>query len=278
MRRKPILLLALLLLGAAPPAKPRRIMSLNLCNDLLLMMLVPKERIASVTYLAHDAAAALLPGRDAGLAINHGAAEEILAQRPDLILGSAWSSPVARRLARQVGAPLVDMAAPSDFQGIRAYVRQMGALVGEPARAEQLVHAMDGELARLDATRPARRMRVIAWGGGGAVPGRGTLTDAIITAAGGDNIGARYQDGRYSSVDLERLIAARPDAVLQGVARYDAPSLSRREARHPLIDRLFAGRQIDYPEGAYTCGLPQSARAAADLRRALQRIPPRVAG
>ena len=273
MTRGLILLLALALLAAAPPPpKPRRIMSINLCNDLMLMMLVPKTRIASVTFLAHDAAAALLPGRDAGIAINHAAAEEILQQRPGLILGSAWTSPAARRLARMVGAPVVEMESPRSFAEIRDYVRHMGRVVGEPRRAEALVRDMDLALARLDATRPARRLRVVAWSGAGTVPGRGTLTDAIISAAGGDNIGAFYRDGRFSSFGLEQLVLARPDAVMQGVAGYDQPSLQQQRARHPLVDRLFAGRQIAYPEAAYTCGLPQSAGAAAELRAALARV------
>src|SRR3569833_2121746 len=57
--------------------KPTRIMSMMLCNDVLLLMMVPRARIASITYLAHDAVEALLPGADTGVAISHGAAEEI---------------------------------------------------------------------------------------------------------------------------------------------------------------------------------------------------------
>jgi iron complex transport system substrate-binding protein len=144
--------------------------------------------------------------------------------------------------------------------------------VGEAGRAEALIGGMDAELARLAATRPARPMRVVAWSGGGSVPGRGTLTDAIIGAAGAENVAAKYADGRYSSFGLEELLAIRPDAVMQGSGRQEPPSLRGGNARHPLIDRLFAGRQIDYPDASYTCGLPQSAKAAADLRRALAAV------
>jgi hypothetical protein len=35
------------------------------------------------------------------------------------------------------------------------------------------------------------------------------------------------------------------------------------------VRRLYAGRQITYPETLYSCGLPQSADAARDLRRAM---------
>ncbi len=271
-----LLILATLLLAgpasAALPRKPQRIMSLNMCNDLMLLMLVPRGRIASITYLARDAVPALMPGRDRGVAVNHGTTEEILLQKPDLILASPWSTPVTRRLARQAGAPIVEVDSASDFAGIRRALRQIGAAVGESARAEALIRDMDAELNALAARRPARPLRVVAWSGDGSVPGRGTLTDAIITAAGGINIGARRTDSGYSSFGLEELIAARPDAVMQGVGSYDGPALHNDAARHPLIDRLFAGRQIDYPDAGYTCGLPQSAKAARDLADAFAKV------
>ena len=65
----------------APPTKPQRILSLNMCNDLMLLMLVPKSRIASITYLAHDTVSVLMPGADKGVPINHGTAEDVVRAR-----------------------------------------------------------------------------------------------------------------------------------------------------------------------------------------------------
>lgn len=257
----------------AQAVKPRHIMSMNMCNDLILLMLVPRERIASVTYLAHDAVDALMPGRDRGIAINHGTAEEIVVQKPDLILASPWSTPTTRRLARMVGAPVVEVESANDFEGIRRVVRRIGAAVGETGRAEMIIRDMDRELNGLAARRRAKPLRVVAWTGDGSVPGRGTLTDAIITAAGGVNIAAKRMDDRYSSFGLEELLIARPDAIMQGVGLYTGAALRDNTARHPLIGRLFAGRQIDYPDAGYTCGLPQSALAARQLADAFAKVP-----
>jgi len=265
-----------LVIGAAPVAKPHRIMTLTMCDDILVLMLVPRMRIASVTFLAHDAARALLPpGADAGVAINHGTAEEIVRQRPDLVIGAPFSAGTARRLARRTGAQVIELPGANSFAEVRERVLALGGVVGERARAAALVRAMDADLARLRATRPARSWRVVVWDGGGSVPGRGTMTDAIITAAGAENLAARFGDARASSFGLEELLAARPDAVLQGDGLYAQPSLHRGSARHPLIDRAFAGRQIRYSDAAYTCGLPQSVAAARALRARLQQVAPR---
>ncbi|MBO9518794.1 MAG: ABC transporter substrate-binding protein [Porphyrobacter sp.] len=256
-----------------PSGKPQRIMSTNLCSDILLLMLVPKERIASITFLAHDPVQVLLPGADAGVAINHGSAEEVVAQQPDLILTSPWSASVMQRLAGKVGAPLVKIDAANSFADIRRITRQMGAAVGEPERAEALIAEMDAKLALLEQDRPARPLEVAAWSSGDAVPGAGTLTDEIIRRAGAVNLARRVPDASYSTFGVEELLAARPDAIMRGEDRYDGPALRDAVSEHPAIRRAYAGRRISYPASLYACGLPQSADAAIALRAALAKVP-----
>ncbi len=259
--------------AVSPPAKPQRIMSTNMCSDILLLMLVPKERIASITSLAHGPVEVLMPGADAGVAINHGTAEEVAIQQPDLILASPWSTPVLRRLAARVGAPVVEVDSASSFADIRRITRQVGAAVGEPARAEALIARMDRTLAELARERPTRPIEVVAWSSGDMVPGEGTLTDAIIEAAGATNLARRLPGASYSTFGIEELLAARPDAILRGVDQYGAPSLRDSVSEHPVVRAAFRGRRIAYPAALYACGLPQSADAAHELREALTQVP-----
>ncbi len=260
--------------AAAPQRRPMHIMSMTLCADLLLLQLAPRDRIASVTYLAHDGAEALFPGADAGIAVNHGTAEDIIVERPDLILSDDFSSAVTRRLARRIGAPLVVVRDARTFEDIRKEVRLVGAAVGEPARAEALVARIDADLAALAAKpgRPPRR--VVAWGGGDSVPGRDTLSDRIIEAAGAVNVAARPGLG-YTSFDVEQLLMADPDAVLFGGGGVVKPSLRDDAGQHRAIRQRYAGRRIVFNDTAHTCGLPQSVRSALDLRRALDALPDR---
>ena len=258
--------------ATAEPQKPTRIMSMNLCADLLLLQLAPKDRIASVSFLAHDAAPAVGPGLDGGVAINRGTAEDVAVQRPDLILVGGYSTPAVRRLADRLGAPVVEVKQAASFDEIRTVVRDVGRAVGEPARAEALVAHMDASLARAAAGRPAKPVEVVAVDGG-SVPGKGTLTNAIIEAAGAVNVGARLPDQRYGSFDLEQLLLARPHALLYSAAQ-KAPSLRDDQDRHPALTRLYRDRRLTYPGPLYACGLPQSADAVLALQRALSALPP----
>jgi iron complex transport system substrate-binding protein len=137
-----------------------------------------------------------------------------------------------------------------------------------------MIARMDAVLADLAARPPSRVRTVAAWSGGGAVPGRGSLADAVIVAAGAVNIAARTDDARYGDFDVEALLRARPDALLQGDPRLTLPALRVEQGRHPLVRRLYAGRTIATPESLYACGLPQTADAALALRRALDGLAP----
>jgi len=267
--------LAAAVLPGMAAAKPQRILSMNQCTDLLVLQLVPKERVAAVTYLARDGAKALFPGAADGVAVNYGTPEDIIKFRPDLILTGDFSLAVTRRLAKEVGAPIVEVKSTRTFDDVRRNLRQVGAAVGEPARAEVLIRQMDARLARLAARPPARPVRVVAWDGGATVPGTDTFANRIITAAGAVNIAAR-PGPIYTSFDVERLLEARPDALLFGGD--GRPLLQSEEGRHRVVRRVFAGRRIAYPETAFNCGLPQSAKAAVDLRRQLDALPSRDGG
>jgi iron complex transport system substrate-binding protein len=227
-----------------------------------------------VTFLAKEGVRALFPGAADGIPENHGSAEDIVRFKPDLILDSGLGAPLTRTMARRVGARVIEVKNADSFQDIRDILRQVGAAVGERSRAEALIARMDATLADLAAHPPRRRLRVVAWSGGSAVPGKGSLTDAIITAAGAVNIAAR-PGAAESSFGVEELLAADPDALLYGGATLGQPSLLTDEAQHRVVRRLYAGRRIAYNDVAHTCGLPQSADSARDIRRALDALPDR---
>lgn len=273
---------ALVATGAARAAEvPQRVMSLSLCTDQLLLQLVPPERITSVTYLSREAGSSYLSAEAFGVPINYGNPEEVARERPDLVLTGTYSTPAARMLLRRLGAPLVEVPPAEDFDQIRAVTRQVARAVGAVDKGEALIGEMDAALADLARTKPAQRIVVAGWTTSGTVPTKGTLFDSILTAAGGENVAdlisrePRY--GQFTAFDLEQVLALRPDVLAYGNSRVGRPDLSSEQLRHPIVRRLFAGRQIAYPEPLYSCGLPQSATIAArDFRRAMLAIMARV--
>lgn len=270
-------LAALAVSGAAYAAEPsQRIMSLSLCTDQLLLQLVPKDRITSVTYLSRSSEYSYLSAEAEAVPINYGNAEEVLRERPDLVLAGTFAAAPTRMLLKRIGVLLVEVPPAESFEQIRMNARLVARAVGTEEKGEALIAEMDATLAEFARTAPARRIVVAGWDGVGNVPAKGTLFDAILTAAGGENVVERLSSNAfngYTAVDLEQLVAVQPDILAFGNARVGRLDLSGERLKHRVVRKLFEGRQIAYPETLYSCGLPQSVTVAArDLRRSMLEI------
>ena len=243
-------------------------MSLKLCTDALLMDLVPPARIASISYLSRERAVLRLWPEAARIPVNHNSIEEVLSVHPDMILTDAYQSPTMRGLLGKSGARIVEVPDAENFEQIRNVTRLVGDAVDARPRAEQLIARMDATLRQLDQEKAARTIRVAGWGAGGFVPGRNTLFNAVLEAAGGSNI-AGPQGGYY---DIERLIAAKPDVLAYGDNYIGLPSLHSEQDAHPALLKLFGQRRVVYASGLVGCGVPQSADAARQLHAALYKV------
>lgn len=262
-------LLLALLAGTCRADSPRRIVSLNLCTDQLLMALVPPERIASITWLSlTEGDPSLLPVAQR-LPVNHGSAEEVLALRPDLVIAGRFTTTTTRALLKRVGVPLLEVDAASDWDAVRRTTREVAAAVGAKARGEQLVGEMDARLSALAARRSAVPVRTIGWSGAGDdVPGADTMFNTILETAGGVNLAARAAGA--GSFDLEQLLLARPQVLLRGAAYSAKPALRNEVARHRVLRGLPDLVTIEYPEAVYGCGVPSAAQLAEELAGKLE--------
>ena len=259
-------------------AAPQRVMSLNLCADQMVLDLLPPERITSVSWLAREGYGSYLAEKASHVAINYGTAEEVLAQQPDLVIAGLYTATTTRMLLKQVGAPLIELPPAEDFDAIRANARLIGRALGEEARAEAEIREMDATLAELAATAPKRRIVIAGWDGSGAVPGAKTLFAAILNAAGAENIAVGHGNEGYVRFDLEQLLVSHPDLLAYGDSNASMPAIRTENRRHPALRRLYDGREFIYPQLLYTCGLPQSAQAARELRKAMTDMLAKSAG
>ncbi len=253
--------------GPAAATPPQRIMSLKVCTDELLLDLVAPPRIASITFLSREKASLRQWPQAAAIPVNHGTAEEILETHPDLIITDPFIAPSLRPLLAKTGARILEVPPADNFDQIRATTRLVAKAVGEEARGEALIAHMNATLRELAAKRPARPLTVAEWGGGGFVPGRGGLFDALLQAAGARNV----EQGSFGYFDVESLIAADPDALVYGDTYAGTASLRADQDQHPALMKRYAGRRVTYA-ALYGCGLPESADVARQLQDALGRV------
>ncbi len=170
-------------LSGAALAGPQRVVSLNLCADQFLVLLLPPQRIAALSPLADDPTLSAVWREARHLPKARPSAESILPLSPDLAVAGPWGGAAAAAALARRGVSVVRLVLADDFAAIESQLLGLGTAVGEPARAEQIAAEMRAALAGLPPP-PAERPRALLWQARGFAPGEGTLAAAVHAAAG----------------------------------------------------------------------------------------------
>lgn len=257
-----------LVLGASPAAwaGPGRIVSINLCADTLVLELAPRAAIASLSYLVADARVSPKALEARGIALNHGAAEEVLALRPDLVVAGRYSGRATVELLRGFGVALVELDNPSTLAALRTQIRDLAAVLGVGARGEAVIAAMDARIAAARAPAFGPRPLTAIYQADGFTSGNGSLADDLLTQAGLDNLAARLGMGPWGHFSLEQLLAAAPDILVLGASGESHPSLAEQLLRHPALRRVRQhALSVTLPDRLWSCAGPWVAEAVERL-------------
>jgi iron complex transport system substrate-binding protein len=248
---------------------PRRIVSLDLCTDQLLVELVPRERIAAVTHLAADPTVSAIPERARGIFITHGGAEDVLRLDPDLVLAGPFGVRGTVDLLQRLGRRVVIVQQPQDLSGVRAAVATVADAVGETAKGAALIADFDRRLAALSRREESARPTAVIYQIGGSVSGPGSLADAALAAAGFRNAATGYRPMRGGQVPLEALLADPPDLLVLSSAPGEYRTALADNLRHPAIAILRRQHaSIELPWRHWLCGTPHIMDAMEKLAAA----------
>jgi iron complex transport system substrate-binding protein len=263
---RPLILAAALslLTGAASPRpqrpdRPQNIVSLNVCADQYLIALADPGQIAALSSNARDPGLSAAAAQARRFRILRRASEEVLAIRPDLIVGYP------------VGAGMIAGAPPGrwrtlgvpdapDYGAIRRQIRDVARAVGHSGRGEALIARMDRELSALPR---ARRDGVAAYyQRRGYLTGTGTLVDDLMRRVGLVNLAGKLGKPVLAQVPLEEMVAARPDWLIVESATDRVADQGTEMLHHPALASI---PRISIPQSWTVCGGPAYVRAARAL-------------
>jgi len=234
--------------SAVPRTPPKRIASLNLTADEVLVEILPTDRLVAVTAAADDVGTSNVVGRVPPPVPRFRKAdlERLVALAPDLVVVSEYTDPDFLYLLERSGLRYHRMEGLRSLAGNRRAILDLGAAVGARAGAEKLVARYDAVLADLaERLRGVTRPRVMYWASG-MTAGGDTAIGALIDSAGARNVGAEIGVVGIGPVGAERAFTADPDVVLIGVW----PGARESLVQHPLLSRLRAvreGRIVEMP-------------------------------
>ncbi|KPP86274.1 MAG: iron complex transport system substrate-binding protein [Rhodobacteraceae bacterium HLUCCO07] len=274
-----ILVLAMAPMAAAeqtespPPsdAAPGRVVSMNLCTDLLAMLLAGEGQLWSVSQMSLDPMVSPLVEEARGHEINHGRAEEIFLMRPDLVLANTLSPRSTVAMLERLGIRVEQFAPASTLEDVRDRIMQMGRVLGREEAAQALLARFDARLEALEADE-GPRPRAVIYHANGYVSGRGSLSGDILDRAGFENAAhaAGYDSGQV--MPLEVLALTDPDLVVTA-RTYPGGSRSEEVLSHPVVRAFRAGRAGAVIEDqSWVCGTPFVLDAVEDLAEVRRRI------
>lgn len=245
--------------------RPQRIVSLNLCADQLLLMLADRDQIAGLTRNANKPEMSAVAARTGGLRILGTSAEEILAIKPDLVLGMPARRSAAIAVLKDQHYRMIDLKSADTLEDIFAAIRTTAKAVGHPERGEAMIAQMQRDLAAIPKV-----------GGGkvaayyqrrGYLTGTGTLVDDLMTRLGFVNLAAKLDKSPLSQMTIEEMVASRPDYLIVESATDRVTDQGTEMLHHPALNGI---PRLSIPQAWTVCGGPAYVQAARSLAQQLE--------
>jgi len=264
-------LLGLWTAATAAPA-PRRVVSLNPCLDAILLDVADPDQIVALSHYSRDPSQSAVADRARRFAFTWGSAEEVVALRPDLVLGASMGGMALTAELPRLGVREASFGVPSTVNESLAQVRRVAQLVGHADRGEALIAEIRAAIAHA-ALRPGEpRLGALIYEYHGIASGPGTLMDELMRDAGFDNLARRYGLKRTGDVPLEAVMADPPQVLLAGHPAANEPVWADRILSNPALAALAPHvRRETFPETLMFCGGPVMIPAIEALARARER-------
>jgi iron complex transport system substrate-binding protein len=247
----------------ALPAPARSVVSLAAANTEILYTIGAGSQVVGRDSFSDypDAAKSV---QDIGGSMGKYDTEAILALHPDLVLAGGINPPELVASLEQLGLKVFFLSNPATLEEMYTNLETVAKLTGHAAEAAKLVDALkmrvtnvDKKIANisdrptvyyeLDATDPTKPYTA-------GKSGPTNFVDALITRAGGRNMGAQLQS-EWPQISLEQLVVADPQIILLGDAAYG--ETPEKVAARPGWDVLSAVKlgQV-YPIDYHLVSLP----------------------
>jgi iron complex transport system substrate-binding protein len=252
---------------AAPPGR-LRVVSINPSLTAILLALDAADVLVGVDDFsaAQQPQVAHLP-RVGGLF--NPSLEGVAALQPDVVVlvPSVEQRDFKERLTR-LG---VDVVAFDNirFEQVLRNIAELGALVDRVDLATERIAAIRASRAAAEEFtrgKPRPRTVIVLQRDPVFAVGRGSFLDELLTAAGGDNLGAQFDDA-YPQVAVEWLVDAAPEVLIDMTDEPGDPL--EFWSRWPAIPAVAAGRVLHLDPKTVTLPGPYLDRSLAEMVEAL---------
>ena len=267
-------LLMFLVQGASASEAPRRIVSINMCADQLLLALADPDQIAALSPYAANPTMSFMAAEAAKFRHDAGQAETVVALHPDLVLAGSFNDPATLGMLTRLGYRIAHIDDANSIDELIAQIREVAAITGHPERGAALIDRIDAARQAAAAAAQGRpHPTAVVYQRRGYVTGGDTLTGELLSIAGFTNDGGRLAGKFGGFVPLEKMVMDHPDAIV--VTSPDPRAVDQGTAllSHPVLTTLYPpSRRIVMPERLTVCGGPSLPAALTRITREAQRV------
>lgn len=224
---------------AARDGPPQRIVAASVTSSEILLAIAPRELLAAVHQLAADPRFCAAAPDAVGLPQVGAEPEQLLAVRPDLVVVDAYTRPETRAALAGAGVAVHVPAAITSLAEVLGNIEALGERAGCAASATALLASCRERIGRLrDGATGCASWRVLSLDGALHTYGRGSLFDDIVRAAGATHLAAERGVGPFRKLDVEAVLAWRPDALVIGVMPGEEAGERARLRQTPGLELL----------------------------------------
>ena len=265
----------LAVMPAALAAAPQRIVSLHMCADQYLIALADPGQIAALTSYARDPAMSYYAERAKAFRTTQRSAEEIVALKPDLVVGVPWRQRHSLDLLAKSGVPMIDVPRADSLADTEEAITAVAQAVGHPERGRALIASIRVRLAGFG-TPPGRGRVAAYYQRRGYLTGTGTLMDEIMQRVGLVNLAGRLDKSKLSRLSVEEMAMTRPDFLIMDSATARVADKGTEMMHHPVLDLAVpAMHRLYIPQALTLCGgpaYPEAVEVMAAQIRAADRV------
>lgn len=218
-----------------PIVPPKRIVSLNLCLDQLLLQWVPRQRIQSVTYHAANPAMSRYAHKLGDIAINRARVEEIVPLQPDVVLAGQFGARHTVQMLEQLGVRVETFALPRTIEEVKAHLLSVGQVLGAVEKARSAVAAIEEAQHRAQHIDRSQLPTVLYYSPNGITVGAGTLESEMLQLAGFRNLAVIHGRQGFAHLSLEQLLQWQPDWVIVEGADQASFAMAQEYLQHPAL-------------------------------------------
>lgn len=246
---------------------PKRIVSINLCADELLLLLADPEQISALTHLSHDEGASYFQTKALAYPTTTGLAEEVLPFKPDLVIAGEWGGIQTVTLLKKLGLRVETLPLANNMPQVFSNIELMAKLTGHPERGATLVKTMQDYLASLPPADTHAPLAAV-YDPNGYTVGPESLRGQSMTLAGWRNAGELAGVRDYGSLDLETMVRLQPEALIDSPYTINTYSRAEALAQHPALrGTRLNPKIISVPSNMTICDGPWIIDTIATLQR-----------